>query len=720
MSNPLLEPSPLEFGFPQFDLLTDEYFVEAFQLGMKESMDELNRIATVPEAPTFENTFVALEKRGQVLRRARTIFDNLVAVQSTPEREKIRTEFATKFAAHDDEVRLNPELFQRIKQVYEAKLSLDPESQRLVKEYYEDCVREGANLNSEKKTELKELNSRLAELETTLEQWVVKGRGEATVYFDNKEDLDGLDDTEVSEAEQLAKEKGDNTKGRYAIELVNTTLQPVLAKLKVRASRKKVFDSSIARGISGGEYDVQEIFTEVLRLRHAKAELLGFKSYSDYNLSDETAGNADAVMNFLKKFVEPAARNVQREIAKVNEVAKKLDPDQFGNGGIEAWDYEYYINKMSSQEYDIDLNKLPPYLEVHQVMHEGLFYAAKKLYDITFKPRFDLPLYRQPASDKKSSDEQFSIPNDVETYDVFDKDGTTKLAIMIVDYYARPDKNGGAWMTLYNGQSRLLNQKPIIGLQLNVSKPKTEGVPALMSWDDVETAFHEFGHGLHGIFSDVNYLRFTSPHVPRDFVEYPSQVNEIWITDRDILSNYLKHYQTKQAPEDVSIIDKLTNDNVGRFAYMTMEYLQSTMLDFVLHAYPRTCAAADHTCQAASSTDFDVLVPGKFLEWENNTLKKVGLYVPQIHPRYHLGYFTHTFAGYSSLYYAYLWSEVLDAHTANWIKENGGCNVRNGDAFRKHILSAGNSRDPVQQFLKLVGASEPDVNHLLKRKHMLD
>jgi peptidyl-dipeptidase Dcp len=677
-SNPLLTESTLPFKLPPFDKIKDEHFQPALEQGIAEEEKEADAIAKQTEKPTFENTIVALEKSGQLLARARRVFSNFGACNTNPTIQKIEKEMAPKFSAHNDAIRLNGPLFARVEALYNARESsnLDPESKWLLERYYKDFVRAGAKLNDEQKTRLKEINAELAKLSTEFEQNVLKEKNASSIVVEKKEDLDGLSDNEIAALATAA--KAEDKEGKWVIRLLNTTGQPSLTSLKNRALREKIMQVSLARNSHGGEFDNKEVVSRTAKLRAERAVMLGYPNHAAYQLDDQTAHDVPTVNKLLSDLAPAAVANAKKEGADMQQIINQE------NGGFElaACDWDFYSEKVRKARYAFDEAQLKPYYELDHVLVDGVFFAATKLYGITFKERKDLPSY---------------LP-EVRIWEVTDKDGKP-LALFIGDYYARPSKRGGAWMNQYVGQSGLMGTKPVVANHLNIPKPPA-GEPTLLTFDEVRTAFHEFGHALHGMFSNVKYPRFGGTSVPRDFVEYPSQVNEMWATWPEILKNYAKHYKTG-APMPQELLDKVLAAEQFNQGFKTTEYLAASLLDQAWHQL-----APDQ-------------VPTDTLAFEADTLKKAGVDYPPVPPRYRSTYFSHAFAGgYSAGYYSYLWSEVLDAQSVDWMKAHGGLKRENGDHFRETLLSRGGSNDAMKLFHNFTGA-DPDVTPLLKRRGLM-
>jgi len=674
--NPFFTESPLPFQYPQFDKIRDSHFAPAFDAGMAEQLKEIEAIANNPAPPTFENTLIALEKSGKVLDRATTVFSALVAADTNDARNALRREYSTKFAAHDDTINLNPKLFARIETLYQnrASLKLDPEGVRLVERYYNDFVRAGAKLSEKDKEKLKQMNAELAALSSQFSQNVLDEVNAAAVVVDNVKDLDGLTPAQITAAADEAKSRG--LEGKYVLTLLNTTGQPLESQLKNRALRQRIHEASIARGSNGGKYDNREIISKTMKLRAERARLLGYPNYASYGLENQTARTTDAVNRMLGELAPAAIANAKREAADLQAMIDK----EGGGFRLEPWDWSYYSEQVRAAKYAFDESQLKPYLELTNVLENGVFYAANQLYGLTFKRRQDLPVYHP----------------DVRVYDVFDANGQP-LAIFIADMYARKSKRGGAWMNSYVSQSKLTGERPVVANHLNIPKPPA-GEPTLLTWDEVTTAFHEFGHALHGMFSNVTYPYFSGTRVPRDFVEFPSQVNEMWAEWPSVLKNYAKHYKTGE-PIPQELLDKVIAASKFNQGFATTEYLGAAMLDQRWHQISAE--------QVPSANDV--------LKFESAALTADGIAFPAVPPRYRTTYFSHIMGGYAAGYYAYIWSEILDANTVEWFKKNGGLKRENGDHFRKALLSRGGSEEATQLFRNFAG-HDPQIGPLLEKR----
>jgi len=673
--NPLLTESSLPYHVPPFDKIKDEHFPPAIEAGMRDQLKEVEAVANNSEKPTFDNTIVALERPGRLLDRAQRTFSNLNACNTNPTLQKIDKEMAPKLAAHRDEIFLNPKLFARVQQLYDNRdhLGLDPESAYLLERYYKDFVRAGAKLSDADKEKLKKINAELATLQTQFEQNVLKEKNAASVVVDRKEDLNGLSDNQMASVTAAA--KAEHKEGKFVIQMQNTTGQPLLESLQNRQLRERIMQTSLARDSHGGEFDTRDIVLRTAQLRAEKAKLLGYANWAAYQLEDQTAHDVPTVNKLLSDLAPPAVANAKGEAADM----QKIVDQEKGGFEIASWDWPFYSEKVRKARYAFDESELRPYYELNHVILDGVFFAAGKLYGLTFKERHDIPVY-QP---------------DVRVFEVYDRDGKP-LALFLGDYYARPSKRGGAWMNAYVQQSDLFATKPVVANHLNIPKPPP-GEPTLLTHDEVRTAFHEFGHALHGMFSNVKYPRFSGTSVPRDFVEYPSQVNEMWATWPEVLKNYAKHYKTGE-PIPQALLDKVMAAEKFNQGYKTTEYLSASLLDQAWHQL--------------NPSD----VPKDAVAFEAEALHKAGVDFSPVPPRYRSFYFSHAFAGgYSAGYYSYIWSEVLDADTVEWFKEHGGLKRENGDRFRAMLLSRGGSADALGLFKNFVGR-DPYIEPLLKRR----
>jgi peptidyl-dipeptidase Dcp len=680
-ANPFFADSPLPLHYPQFDRIKDSDFAPAFDRGMADQLKEIEAIAGNPAKPTFDNTIIEMEKSGRTLARSTNVFYNLVGADTNDTRDKIDAQYSPKFAAHRDAIYLNPKLFARIKSLYDTRssLGLDAEGTRLVEKYYQDFVRSGAQLSDADKVKLKAMNAQLAELGTKFSQNVLAEVNDSAIVVDSREQLAGLTDEQIAAAAEAAKTR--KLEGKYVITLQNTTGQPPETFLQDRALREKLHKASVARGSRGNAYDNTGIVAKVVKLRAEKAKLLGYPTYAAYSLEDQTAKTPEAVNDMLGKLAPPAVANAKKEAADMQAI---IDKEQAAKGEptfkLEPWDWAYYAEKVRQARYNFDESQLKPYLELDNVQQNGVFYAAHELYGLSFKERKDLPVYEP----------------DVRVFDVFDKDGK-QLAIFISDMYKRDSKQGGAWMNSYVDQSELSGFLPVVANHLNIPKPPA-GQPTLLTWDEVTTMFHEFGHALHGMFSNVKYPYFTGTNVPRDFVEYPSQVNEMWADWPQVLANYAKHYQTG-APMPKELLDKVLASSKFNQGFTTTEYLGAAMLDQNWHQL----------------TGDKVPAADGVMAFEASALKQDGVDFYAVPPRYRTPYFSHIMGGYAAGYYAYIWSEVLDADSVEWFKQNGGLTRANGDHFRDTLLSRGGGTDALVLFKNFSGR-DPYIEPLLVRR----
>jgi len=675
-SNPFFKESPLPFNYPQFDRIKDSDFAPAFDAGMAEQLREVEAVANNPEPPTFENTIVAMERSGQVLDRATTVFFALVGADTNDARNKLRSDYSAKFAAHSDAISLNSKLFARIDTLYQqrATLKLDAEGLRLVERVHTDFVRAGAKLSDSDKAKLKDMNAELASLASQFSQNVLDEVNASAVVVEDVKELDGLTPAQIAGAAEEARSRG--LAGKYVLTLLNTTGQPLESQLTNRALRQRLHEASVTRGSRGGRYDNREIVSRTMKLRAERAKLLGYPNHAAYGLETQTARTPDAVNRMLGQLAPAAVANARREAADLQAMIDK----EGGGFQLAPWDWSYYTEKVRAEKYAFDESQLKPYLELTNVLENGVFYAANQLYGLSFKRRTDLPVYHP----------------DVMVYDVIDANGQP-LAIFIADMYARKSKRGGAWMNSYVSQSKLTGERPVVANHLNIPKPPA-GEPTLLTWDEVTTAFHEFGHALHGMFSNVTYPYFSGTKVPRDFVEYPSQVNEMWADWPSVLKNYAKHYKTGE-PIPQELLDKVLAASRFNQGFATTEYLAAAMVDQRWHQ-----TTADKVPAAA-----DVM------KFEADALAADGIAYAPVPPRYRTPYYSHIMGGYAAGYYAYIWSEVLDANSVEWFKKNGGLTRANGDHFRKTLLSRGGSEDAMKIFRDFAG-HDPRIEPLLEKR----
>jgi peptidyl-dipeptidase Dcp len=676
IDNPFFEPSSLELLYPRFDLIRDEHYLPAFERGMQEQLAEIAEITSQSAAPTFANTLVPLELAGQLLSRVNTVFSAMSSAHTNDTIQEIEVEVAPRLSAHRDEILLDSALFARVKAVYDTRdsLGLDAESLRLVEENYKEFVRAGAQLDATQQARLRAINTELAELETRFDQNVLAERNDSAVVVDSREDLRGLSDTQIQTAAEAATAR--NLPGKYVLPLLNTSGQPLLVTLDNRTLRQRVMETSLARGSRGNDWDNLGILSRTAYLRAERAQLLGYPNHAAYRLEPQTAQTVVAVNQRLADLMPRAIANAQRELADLQAMLVSEGVDF----QLAAWDWSYYAEKVMQQRYSFDEAQLKPYFEFNNVLQKGVFHAANQIFGISFRERTDLPVYQE----------------DVSVYEVIDVDGSV-LALFIMDPYARASKRGGAWMNNYVPQSTLRGTRPIVGNHLNIAKP-SGGEPTLMTFDEVTTLFHEFGHALHGMFSNVTYPSFSGTRVPRDFVEYPSQVNEMWATWPEVLRNYAVHYESGE-PMPTELLDKVLESQKYGQGFATSEYLMAAVTDMALHVL----------------TPDEVPTAEELLQFEADTLTAAGANLDMLPPRYRLPYFSHIMGGYSAGYYSYIWSEVLDADTVEWFKENGGMTRANGQHFRDTLLSRGGSAEALSLFRNFRGR-DASVEPLLERR----
>ncbi|HTR50883.1 MAG TPA: M3 family metallopeptidase [Kofleriaceae bacterium] len=677
--NPFSSASTLPFELPPFDKIHDADYAPAFEAGMAEQRKEMDAIAHSSEPPTFENTIVAMERSGRLLTRVEKTFFNLNSSNTDPEMEKVEADMAPKLSAHNDAIMLDSALFARVDAVYQqrTKLGLDPESAQLLDRYETTFVRSGARLADADKKKLVELNVELSSLMTKFRQNVLEATKQGAVVVDDIKQLDGLAPEEIGAAAEAAKERG--LDGKWVITLQNTTGQPALEQLTNRDLRKRIYDASISRA-RGGSSDNTAVVAKIVELRASKAKLLGFHDFAAYALSEETASTPAAVNKILRDLVPPALAKAKEEAAAIQ---KQIDADARAAHTkpfkLEAWDWDLYSARVRKARYAFDEAEVKPYFELEHVLKDGVFYAAHELYGLTFTERKDLPLYRP----------------DVRAFEVHDGDGST-IGLILLDYFRRDNKQGGAWMDSFVDQSYLLAEKPLVANNLNIA-PRKPGEPVLLTFDEVTTMFHEFGHGLHGLLSAAKYPMLSGTAVPPDFVEFPSQFNEMWARDPAVVAHFAKHYQTGE-PMPKPLLDKVLAAKTWGSGYATLEYLEAAMLDQSWHQI-----GLDKVPAAASVTAF-----------EDAALARDGVAFAPVPPRYHTTYFSHAFSGgYEAGYYAYLWSEVLARDSGAWFTAHGGLRAENGAVFRAKILSRGRTKEPNVLFHDFYGKA-PELGPLLE------
>src|SRR2546421_3238152 len=672
-ANPFFSESPLPFHAPPFDKIKDSDYAPAIEEGMKNQLAEIEAIANNPAAPTLVTTLEAMERSGALLTRVTKVFFNLTTANTSDTLQKIKADEAPKLAAHSDAIFLNSKLFARVKALFDNRdsLKLNPESHYLVERYFKAFVRSGALLSEADKETLRGLNQEEAKLTTKFEDDVLAETNSGAVVIDNKADLDGLSANDIAAAAERAKEL--KLDGKWVIALQNTTQQPAMTFLKNRAVRERLFQASVSRGNHGGENDTKAIVARLAQLRAQKAKLLGYPDHATFTLDDQMAKTPQAAEKLLTGIVPAATGKARAEAARM----QKLIDSEKGGFTLSPQDWQYYAEKVWKGEYDLDDSQIKPYFELEHVLRDGVFFAANKLYGVTFKERKDLPVY-QP---------------DVRVFEVFDANGKS-LALFYADYFQRSNKDGGAWQDSFVDQSGLLGTQPVVINVCNFTKPSL-GQPALLSFDDVTTMFHEFGHALHAMFANIRYPILGG--VSRDFVQFPSQFNEHWALDPTVLANYAKHYQTgKPMPQD--LVDKIKRSRTFNQGYAVTEYVAAALLDMAWHSLPADAPPQDVN------------------KFEADALKRYQIDLPQVPPRYHTTYFSHIWdGGYSAGYYAYLWSEVIDDDAFYWFKEHGGLARANGQRFREMILSRGGTQDVAAMYRTFRGG-DPIVEPLLEER----
>lgn len=675
--------STLPFHAPDFTRISEDDYIPAFEQGMAIQKAEVAAIIANPEAPTFENTIVALEKSGRMLGRVARVFYALTGANTTDRLDEIDTEISPKLSAHQDSITLNPELFARVEAVYDARdsLGLSVEEGRLLEETYKRMVHAGALLTEEEREQVKAINSELSTLTTQFGQQVRAATNGQPLIVDTAEELAGLSEADIKAAADLAAAKG--FPGKYAIALQNTTQQPLLPSLENRATREALFKLSYDRadGVHP-EHDTRTLVAKIAELRAKKAALFGESDWASYAMYDRMAKKPATALDFMEQMVPALAATQRREAGMLNEAIA----DEGGDFYVQPWDWYRYANRIKAERYDLDEDAVAQYFQLDKVLEDGVFYAANKLYGLTFKRRTDLPTYHP----------------DVWVYTVYDADGS-ELGLFYFDPFQRPSKRGGAWMSNFVDQSDLWGTKPVIYNVLNIPKA-ADGEVQLVSFDDVSTTFHEFGHALHGLFADQKFESLSGTATARDFVEYPSQVNEMWATDPEVLQNYAKHYQTGETIP-MALIEKIDAASKFNQGYDFGEVVAAALLDMKWAALsPEEAAAID--------------TPEKVDEFERKSLAQLGLEIGLVPPRYRSTYFNHIFsdpAGYSAGYYSYLWTEMLDRDSRKWFRDNGGLTRANGDHFRKTVLSRGGTMDYFEMFQNFAGR-QPDVQPMLEAR----
>jgi peptidyl-dipeptidase Dcp len=674
-ANPFAQRSTLEYELPPFADIKVEHYLPAFYEGCTQQLAEVQAILSTPGAATFENTIVALEKSGQMLMRTLLVFYNKSSSDTSDALDAIEEEMAPKLAAHQDANQLNPNLFKRIKDLYDAResIGLNTEDAWLLERYYKDLIHAGAHLTEAQRDRLKELNEELSKLETQFGKNVLADTNDLAVLVDSLEELDGLSENEIAAAAAAAKDRGHD--GKWLIGMVNFTGNPVLDSLTNRELRKKIMQASKEKANRANENDNKPVILQMIKLRAERARLFGKETHAEHVIAVQTAEHPDNVHAMLRKIAPAAVRNAK---AEAEDLKKSAGTE------IESWDWGFYTEQVRLEKYNIDTTKMRPYFELERVLHDGVFFAATKLFGITFKERPDLVTYHPEAR----------------AFEVNNEDGT-KVGLFIGDFYTRDSKRGGAWMNNLVDQNFLFNQLPVVVNNLNIPKPPA-GKPTLLTYDEITTLFHEFGHAIHGLLSQVKYPRVSGTSVQRDFVEFPSQVNEMWILWPEVVENYARHHETgEKLPQEW--IDNLNAARTFNEGHATTSYLAAAILDLAWHSL--------NVEQAAKVTDVEA--------FEAQAIKDCGLDFAPVPTRYRSTYFSHIFAGgYSSGYYGYIWSEVLDADTVDWFKENGGLKRENGEHFKNTLLGRGGSIDSMQMFRNFRGR-DSKIEPLLKRRGLV-
>jgi peptidyl-dipeptidase Dcp len=673
--NPFFVESTLPYHAPRFDIIRNEHYQPALEEGMRQQLAEIDAIAKQMSAPTFDNTIVPMEKSGALLTRTAKTFFGVIGANTNDTLQKVQEVEAPKLAAHNDAIYLNDQLYRRVKGVYDQRnaSNLSDEQKALIERYNRAFVRAGATLSEADKIRMRALNQELSKLSTDFSNKLLAGTKVGALVVDNVSQLDGLTEDEIKTAADAAKQRG--LTGKWVLPLRNTTQQPAQAELKNRAVRQKLFEQSTLRTARSDSNDTRSTIRRMAELRAEKAQLLGYPTWAAYVLANQGAKTPENAIKLLTDLVPPATARAHAEAADM----QKLIDAQGGAFKLQPWDWQYYSEQVRKAKYDLDESQIMPYFELNSVLQNGVFYAANKLYGLTFKERHDIPVYHP----------------DVRTFEVFDTDGSP-LALFYFDYFKRDNKSGGAWMDQFVDQSRLTGWKPVVYNVANFTKPAA-GQPALLTYDDVTTMFHEFGHGLHGMFSRVGYPTLSGTNVPRDFVEFPSQFNEHWALEPTVFANYAKHYQTG-APMPSALVGKIKQSQTFNQGFSMTEILAASLLDFAWHTLPA----------GATPSDVD--------SFEAASLKRFNVAVPEVPPRYHSTYFSHIWdGGYSAGYYAYTWSEVLDDDAFAWFTEHGGLTRANGNRFRDMILSRGGTVDAATLYRNFRGR-DPNVDALLEER----
>lgn len=675
--NPFALRSTLPYELPPFALIRDEHYLPAFLAGCEEQLAEVRAIVDNAQAPTFENTVVALERSGQLLGRVLNVFFNKSSSDTNDTIDEIEAELAPKLAAHSDAIHLNQGLFARIDAVWNARdgLGLNAEDARLLERTHRNFIQAGAHLDAEARTRLTQLNEELSSLETEFGRKLLADTNDLAVVVTDAGELDGLSDDEIAAAKAAAQARGMDD--AWLINAVNFSGHPALGALRNRELRRRLMDASLTKGDRGNEHDTKATLLRIVRLRAERAKLFGRSTHAEHVISRQTASTPANVDAMMRRIAPAAARNAYAEAASLQSAAA----DAGDTLTLEGWDWDYYADQVRVAKYAVDLTAMRPYFELERVLQDGVFFAANRLYGLEFTERPDLVAYHQEAR-------VFEVTRDGEP-----------VGLYIGDFYTRDSKRGGAWMNSLVDQNRLFGQLPVVVNNLNAPKPPA-GMPTLLTFDMTTTLFHEFGHALHGLLSDVTYPSLSGTSVERDFVEFPSQVNEMWMLWPEVVQNYARHHETGE-PLPQEWIDNLEAAKTFNEGYKTTSYLAAAVLDLAWH----------------SLTTDDVVTD--VAEFERSVFADYGLDVPQVPVRYRSTYFAHVFAGgYSAGYYGYIWSEVLDADTVEWFKENGGLKRENGEHFRRTLLGRGGSHDSMAMYREFRGR-DASIEPLLRRRGLL-
>lgn len=674
-ANPFLKPSSLEYELPPFALINDSHYLEAFYAGMEEQQKEIANI-TMQSEINFENTIEALERSGQTLNRVAAVFYNKSSSDTNDTIDAIEAEIAPKLAAHSDSIKLNPQIFERISSLMNSVDALNPEDAWILRRYYEDFVHAGAKLTAEKRERVKAINEELSSLQTAFAKNLLTDTNDLAVFVDDVSKLEGLSANQIAACKAAAESRG--KKDMWMIGMVNFTGHPLLRSLKNRDLREEVMKNSLRKGARSNAHDTRTTLLRMVELRTERAKLFGMNCHADYVLSQQTAGNLENVHSMLGKIAPAAAANARKEGSDIQAAINRN-----GSHELQSWDWDYYTEKVRAEKYNLDTALMKPYFELNRVLVDGVFFAAGKLFGMQFKERPELQAYHPEAR----------------VFEVFNEDGSA-IGLYVGDFYTRDSKRGGAWMNSLVKQSSLLNQKPVVVNNLNIPKPP-QGEPTLLTYEETTTLFHEFGHAIHGLLSNVKYPRVSGTAVQRDFVEFPSQVNEMWILWPEVLDNYARHYETgERLPQ--AWVEKLDESATFNEGHATSSYMAAAVLDLAWHSL--------ESIDGITSVE----------DFEAKAIRDYGLDYHPVPTRYRSTYFSHIFAGgYSSGYYGYIWSEVLDADTVEWFKENGGLTRSNGDHFRNTLLSRGGSVDSMQMFRDFRGR-DADIQPLLRRRGLME